>query len=205
MKTIWSWCLAAVVATGMGMATPAIAQEGAEVAQDKTITHAQFARLLVERLGLLRVLPANPSAFECMMILAQNGIFPSPTLTPTEQNPAPGWSLDPEAKVSYADLAVVLVRAMGLADKVEGDKADVQNWVNVLKNLQIPYESATAGLSALKPLEQVLTALPLFQMSPDPLNQRFVQEPEGLQLLGVLTFPDLNVAPPAKPKPVTPN
>ena len=195
---------AVLIAIGVALAAPAFAQEGADTPPEQTITHAQLARMLVEKLGLTRVLPANPSDFECIMVLAQNGIFPSPTLTPTDENPAPGWSLDPEAKVTYADLAVILVRALGLTDKVEGDKADIQNWVNVLKNFQIPHESAAAGIGAVKPLDQVLTALPLFQLTPDPLNRRLIPESEALQLLGVLTFPDMNPAAPPKPRPVTP-
>ncbi len=205
MKTSLSALLAVTIAMGAVGFSTAFAQGEADVPKNDTVTHGQLARMLVQKLGLTRVLPANPSDFECIMMLAQNGIYPSPTLKPTEQNPAPGWSLDPEAKVTLADLAVVLVRALGLTDKVEGDVADVQNWVNVLRNLQIPHETVTGGLAEVKPLDQVLTALPLFQMSPDPLTKRYIPESDALMLVGILTFPNLHVPVPAKPKPVTPN
>ena len=145
---------AAIVAFGGAVwaQNPAESQPAQAPAQEqaaKLMTHGELAQLLVRKLGLYRFLPANPTDVECMILLAQNGIFPSPTLTPTEQDPSPGWSLDPSKEVSLADLAVVLVRALRLEGQVQGDKADPQNWLNVLKDVQVPTDTIGAGVAAL--------------------------------------------------------
>jgi hypothetical protein len=146
------------------------------------------------------------------MILSQNGIFPSPTLTPTPENPTPGWNLDQNVKVTMADLAVIMVRALGLTDQVKGDRADPQNWVNVLKDLQVPYETIGGGVQQMTPLSRVLVGLPLFQMSTDPLDKRLIPESDVLLLMGAIPLPNLGAAPAGQaqqdgppPQPATPN
>ncbi len=185
---------------------PAPSQEQAA----KLMTHGELAQLLVRKLGLYRFLAANPTDVECMILLAQNGVFPSPTLTPTEQDPTPGWSLDPAKEVSLADLAVVLVRALRLEGQVQGDKADPQNWLNVLKEVQVPTDTIGAGVAALAPLGDALQALPLFQVTPEPLARRYIPESTAAAVINTIAFPDLGAQrpppPPAgpPPRPVTP-
>ncbi len=168
------------------------------------MTHGELAQILVRKLGLYRLLPVNPTDMECMILLAQNGIFPSPTLVPTEQNPVPGWSLDPDKEVTLAELAVVLVRALRLEGKVQGDPADPQNWLNVLKDVQVPTDSIGAGVAALVPLSDVVEARPIFQVTQDPIQRRYLPEPSAIQILNTIVFPDLRppTVPPAGPPPV---
>jgi microcompartment protein CcmK/EutM len=177
--------------------------EGSE-SKTRLMTHGELAQILVRKLGLYRLLPVNPTDMECMILLAQNGIFPSPTLKPTEQNPVPGWSLDPEREVTLADLAVLLVRALRLEGSVQGDPADPQNWLNVLKDVQVPTDSIGAGVAALVPLSDVVEARPIFQVTQDPIQRRYIPEPTTIQLLNTLVFPDLRppTVPPAGPPPV---
>ncbi len=192
---------------------PAASPPGQEPAQEqaaKLMTHGELAQLLVRKLGLYRFLAANPTDVECMILLAQNGVFPSPTLTPTEQNPTPGWSLDPSKEVSLADLAVILVRSLRLEGQVQGDRADPQNWLNVLKDVQVPTDTIGAGVAALAPLGDALQALPLFQVTPEPLARRYVPESTAAGLINTIAFPDVATPrpppPPAgpPPRPVTP-
>ncbi|MCX7818179.1 MAG: hypothetical protein N2652_03065 [Kiritimatiellae bacterium] len=185
------------------------AQAAAQEPAPKLLTHGELAQLLVRKLGLYRFVAANPTDVECMILLAQNGVFPSPTLTPTEQNPAPGWSLDPAKEVSLADLAVVLVRALRLEGQVEGDKGDPQNWLKVLKDVQVPTDTVGAGLAALSPLADALQALPLFSVTPEPLARRYLPESTAAALINTIAFPDVagprRVPPPGPPpRPVTP-
>ncbi len=206
MKKIMALILTGAVMAGAGFAVTALAQEGSAPAE--AATQGQVAQMLVKQLGLWKQLPANPTDFQCIEILTQNGIFPSPTLKPSEANPAPGWDLSGDAAITAEQLAVLLVRALGLADKVEGDVADIANWVNVLKNVNVPAEKGSIEL--VKPLDQVLVAHPIFQLTPDPLAKRFVPEPLVSQIINlILAEPRVPTAPTPpeegpKPKPVTP-
>ena len=214
MKAMIGWVLAGVILAGVGGVAPVRAQAVAEAdAPPALMTQGELAQLMVKKLGLFRQLPASPSDFECIMVLSQNGIFPSPTLMPTEQNPAPGWNLTGDAEVTLADLAVVLVRALGLVEEVEGDVADPQNWVNVLKNLQVPHESIGAGVAQMRPLDQVLVGTPIFQLSPDPLTKRLISESDTNDLFNIIQLPVIGATlPPSRrpreegpvPKPATP-
>lgn len=210
MKKFMACVVAGTFMAGAGLVANASAQEGAAPAQ-QAVTQGQVAQMLVKQLGLWKQLPANPTDFQCIEILTQNGIFPSPTLTPTEANPAPGWDLSGDAAVTADQLAVLLVRALGLADKVEGDVADIANWVNVLKGVNVPAEKGSIDL--VKPIDQVLVGHPIFQVTPDPLTKRFVPEPLISQIINlILAEPRVKpqpLPPPSeegkKPKPVTPN
>jgi len=210
MKKFMACVMAGAFLAGAGLVVTASAQEASAPAQE-AVTQGQVAQMLVKQLGLWKQLPANPTDFQCIEILTQNGIFPSPTLKPTEANPAPGWDLSGDAAVTAEQLAVLLVRALGLADKVEGDVADIANWVNVLKGVNVPAEKGSIDL--VKPLDQVLAGHPIFQVTPDPLTKRYVPEPMVIQIINLilaepLVKPQPLPKPPEegpKPKPVTPN
>lgn len=155
------------------------------------LTQGQFAQLIVKKLGLLGLLPPNPSDLQCMMILSQNGIFPSPTLQPTEQNPTPGWNLDPNVRVTLADVAVTLVRALGLEDTVAGDKADPQNWLNALQAVNVPTDTVQGGVQTVAPLSSQLLSVAASQNSGDPLTRVFLPATSGSGLINTMTFPDI--------------
>lgn len=200
-----------LVAALMGVSTAAMAADGGAAApagdqKPNLMTQGELAQLLVKKLGLYRFLSANPSDLECIMLLSQNGIFPSPNLVPTEQNPTPGWNLDPSKEVSLADLAVILVRALRLEDRVQGDVADPQNWLNVLKDVQVPTDTVGAGVASLMPLADALIGLPFQQMTQDPINKQYVPESTGSGVINTIAFPDVTGGKPAAPegKPPTP-
>lgn len=207
MKKILVIVVSGVLLLGAGL--PAMAQEGAAAeggAAEAVLTQGKVAQMLVKQLGLWKQLPANPTDFQCIEILTANGIYPSPTLTPSEANPAPGWDLSGDAAITADQLVVLLVRALGLVDRVEGDIADIQNWVNALKNFNVPTE--VGGIELVKPLDQVLVGHPIFQVTPDPLSKRFIPEPLIIQILGTI-FAEPRTLPTGaeegpKPPPATP-
>ncbi len=178
---------------------------GQQEGEGAKFTQGDLAQLLVRKLGLSRQMPASPTNFECIVMLSQNGIWPSPTLKPTDANPTPGW--DEEAEVTAEDMAVILVRALGLVDKVEGDVADIANWINVLKNVEVEYTPEGGALNVVRPLlDQVPIARALFQLTPDPLTKRYIPESVITEVLGLIfdSLPGPISEEGAKPKPVTP-
>jgi hypothetical protein len=181
------------------------AQEG----EGGLMTQGQLAQMLVRKLGLINSMGPNPSDMECIMALSQAGIFPSPTLTPTEQNPTPGWSLDPNTPVTVADLAVILVRALGLEDTVQGDKSDPQNWMDALAVVNVPTDSVQGGAQVVTPLPQVLQEIVASQTSGNPLSRQYLPDSRGGQVVDTITFPDIQssakeLADEGKPVPITP-
>lgn len=172
----------------------AAADAAAPAGQEEKMSQGELAQLLVRKLGLLRFLSPNPSDLECIMILSQNGIFPSPNLTPTEQNPTPGWNADPSVQVTLADLAVVLVRAMRLEGTVQGDKNDPQNWLNALQAVNVPTDTVEGGVRVLKPLATLLQNIAQRSTSSDPLVLTYIPESSGGGLLNTITFPDIKSA-----------
>lgn len=202
MKRMLAVGLAAVVAAVAVGTLEAVAQaadqgggSASEAPKMAMLTHGEVAQRLVRKLGLYRFLPGNPTDMECMILLAQSGVFPS--LAPTKENPVGGWSLDPCVEMSLADFAVVLGRALRLEGEVQGDPSDPQNWLNLLKELQVPVDSVGAGVAAVKPLADVQVAIPLFSQSPEPLTKRYIPESTGAAVVNTIVFPD--IAPPAAP------
>ncbi|MBU4461396.1 MAG: hypothetical protein KJ579_12570 [Verrucomicrobia bacterium] len=174
--------------------TVVAAADAAPAGQDERMSQGELAQLLVRKLGLLRFLPPNPSDLECIMILSQNGVFPSPNLAPTEQNPTPGWNADPSVQVTLADLAVVLVRAMRLEETVQGDKNDPQNWLNALQAVNVPTDTVEGGVQVLRPLATLLQNIAQRSTSGDPLVLTYIPESSGGGLLNTITFPDIKDA-----------
>jgi hypothetical protein len=179
--------------------TVTVAAEGE--GQSEMMSQGELAQLLVKKLGLLPYLPPNPSDLECVMVLSQNGIFPSPTLTPTEQNPTPGWNLDPNTKVTLAELAVLLVRALGLESSVQGDKADAQNWLNVLQGVNVPTDTVEGGVQALIPLSAALQNITAGRSSINPLAKVYIPDSTGSGLISTVIFPSVGTDAPAAPRP----
>jgi len=173
-----------------------VAAEGS--GDGEKMTQGQLAQILVKKLGLSNFLPPNPSDLECIMILSQNGIFPSPTLSPTEQNPAPGWNLNSDADVTLADLAVLLVRGLGLEGTVQGDKADSQNWLNALQAVNVPTDTVAGGVQALIPLPAAIQNLFASRLVGDPLTKIYIPESSGSGMINTITFPGI-AAPVTRP------
>lgn len=171
----------------------AIAQTGAPAGSEPAVgapagqvvmTHAKMARELCQRLGLMRFLPANPSDLDCMLILSQNGIYPSPTTQPTPENPTPGWNLAGNAPLTVAEMAVLMVRSMQLQGSVEGDKTNPESWMKVLRDYQIPMDGTQGALTSVKFLRDIDVAVPIFEITGDPLVARDAPEAGVLAILG---------------------
>jgi len=203
-RMIWIMC----VAVGVGFsALPwmARAQDAAPAeAAPKLMTQGELAQLLVKKLGLYRVVAANPSDMECMSVLTANGIFPSASLSMKDG----GWNAASE--VTVIEVARLLVRALSLQGQVK-DPSNDQAWMDVLKEAQVSVETVGAGVSALRPFSEILTAIPLFQITQDPLDKRYIPESDIVNLFGSIRLPPpAPVRPPPpkeeiqKPKPATP-
>lgn len=149
----------------MMAATVATAQNKEKSAPKKAqasgpVTHAQLADLLVKALGLVRYLPAAPSAQQTFDVLMQNGI-----------SPEAGWLLD--AVVTKADLARVLVQAMHKEDQVENPN-DPQSWIDTLKAAGVSMDRLSETIQSVETLpESMGQDMPLQSTDPLVYNVRF--------------------------------
>lgn len=160
----------------------------------KLMTQGELAQLLVKKLGLYRAVPANPSDLECIGILSANGIFPSATVS----GEGSGWN--PTAEVTAMDVVRLLVRSLNLQGQVK-DPANDQQWMDVLKNAEVSTETVGAGVAALRPFSEILTAVPLFQITQDPLDKRYVPESDIFNLFGTISLPTVFVPPTTSDEP----
>ncbi len=139
--------------------TAAMAQDkekaGSKKAEaSKLVTHPQLAEQLVRALGLMRFLPAAPTAQQMFDVLMQNGI-----------GPEGGWLLD--AVVMKPDLARVLIQAMRKEDAVENPN-DPQSWINALKEMGISLDRLSETIQTVETLPEGMgQKVPL--QSTDPL------------------------------------
>ena len=147
--------VALMVAPAIGMAQGKKAKgEDSKAQVSKPVTHPQLAELLVKALGLVRFLPASPSAQQMFTVLMQNGIVPQD-----------GWKLD--AVVTKADLARVIVQALGMEDRVENPN-DPQSWINLLKQAGISLERLSQTIQSVEALPEGM-AQDVTLSSTDPL------------------------------------
>ena len=220
-RTQRGWMMAVCASFLFALGVQAMGQEGGGGPQNEgkgekgkqaqMMSQSQLAEILVRKLGLFRLLPGNPSPLDCMILLSQFGIYPSTSTLPTEANPAPGWSLDPNKLVTLEEFAVVMVRALGLTGTVEGDINDPQNWLEALKKAEVQVTNVAGDIDELTPLASIPRIQPIFEVTGDPITLRFV--PDSLVgVINTIKFPELPPAPtpppggeqgPA-PKPVTP-
>ena len=201
----------AVVCAGflMGWGVSAMAQEAPPAGEPGVMNQQQFADILVRKLGLFRLLPGTPGALDSMILLTQYGIYPSVSSKPTDADPAPGWSLDPNAPVTLEQFAVVMVRALKLQDTVEGDVMDPQNWLDALKKAGVEVTNVADGVASLVPLEDIPAMQPIFEVTGDPITLRFIPD-SVVALINTISFPEFAPAGQKpqeegrKPRPVTP-
>jgi hypothetical protein len=129
--------------------------------QDNTytnVTHFQFAKLMVQLCGLTPMLPTErtPTETDYFQLLAFNNI-----------QPTGGWQSG--ALVTRADLAKVVVLAMGESKKVENPEQP-QAWIDYLVNKGVKVDTIGLGTTPVDPLQ--------FPMSVDPVVavQNILQE-----------------------------
>ena len=91
------------------------------------VTQAMLAEELAKALGLMTALPTGDTDQQRFAVMMQNGICPKD-----------GWVAD--KVVTKADLARVLVQAMGLEDEVENPD-DIGSWIRVLQDHDISLDS----------------------------------------------------------------
>lgn len=120
----------AVAFAALEIAPPARAEgppAGRASRESRLVTEADFARWLVDVLGLTHQLPRNPSLQQCFAVLTRNGIAP-----------ADGWQ--PLDVVTAGTLARVLVESMHQLQYVSNPVSDAA-CIDYLKRygIQIPH------------------------------------------------------------------
>jgi hypothetical protein len=162
--------------------------------KSQLVTEGEFAKWLVQVLGLSRLLPPTPTENECFQILLQNNI-----------SPRDGW--DPDNVVTLGNLARIVVQAMGRQSEVEHPEKD-ESWIQYLKSVGI--EFGTIG-EAVENLGLLSTAYApeAIVVNTDPLGKiarfRPIDEQQlGLDFHGISRPPELQpvTPPPAPPRPV---
>jgi len=107
----------------VGLLGLSVELHAAEEAEAMGMTHLELAQAVVRALGLQPDLPATATPADFSTYLQSKGIAP-----------LRGWI--PDAEVTKADLAVVTVLALGLAEQVEKPE-DAEYYVAVLDERQI--------------------------------------------------------------------
>lgn len=165
-----------------------------EQPQTRLVNQGDYARWLVQVLGLSRFVPPTPTDHECFAILLQNGVVPKE-----------GWSSD--QNVTKAVLARTVVQAMGKADEVKNPEDD-QSWIDCLSRLGIEIGTVGQAVENLEPIEAPLAAEAVV-VTTDPLAKQAKFRPIDEQQVGpdlstitaVFNAAGLEVPPP----PMTPN
>lgn len=158
---------------------------------NQLVTEGEFAKWLVQVLGLSRLLPPTPTENECFQVLLQNNI-----------SPKEGWK--PDSVVTLGNLARIVVQAMGKQSEVENPEKD-ESWIKYLKSVGI--EFGTIG-EAIENLGLLSTAYApeAIVVNTDPLGKiarfRPVDEQQlGNDFHGVSRPPSVEQPPPPPPPP----
>jgi hypothetical protein len=125
------------------------------------VTQLQLADILINVLGLTRMLPADPTPQEKFSVLMTNGVVPEE-----------GWK--PAEVVTKATLARLVVQAMGRASEIENPD-DPNSWVNYLKENGIPIDTIGQAADNVEPLaEPVADFVVRRSASADPMSRQSV-------------------------------
>ncbi len=116
----------------LAMAAFPLAETQAQQAPDNGITQGELAIMVVNLLGWSGSMPAAPTPLDHIALLGANSIAP-----------LDGWQ--PGELVVLADLAVVLVQALGLQDQVESPN-NPESYVALLESLGVSFENIGAAL-----------------------------------------------------------
>jgi hypothetical protein len=127
---------------GVGVsASAAGTDKGSQQQEQKTklVTEGEFARWLVNVLGLTRTIPADPSEQDCFAILLQNSI-----------SPKAGWNST--NLVTMGTLARVVVQSLHKQGEVTNPAEDA-SWINYLKSIGIDFGTIGQAMAALGPID----------------------------------------------------
>jgi len=154
------------------------------------VTQGELAEILVVLTGLGADLPPNFTHLEAIAALTAAGI-----------SPLGGWNAD--RPVVLGDLAVVLVRALGVEGSVE-DPTDPASYIALLIELGAPLETVGSAVTIVAPGGDAVrqspnTGLGLGGPGPGGIAQRLVLGQDMTQIIAAL--PSI----PVRPRPVTPD
>jgi len=137
--------------------------------KNRAVTEGEFARWLVNVLGLARALPAAPSEQECFAVLLQNSI-----------SPKNGWNST--NLVTMGTLARVVVQSMHKQSEVT-NPSDDNSWIQYLKSIGVEFSTIGEAMAQLDPLDPAYAAEAAV-VSTDPLKKRAQIRPVDEQQLG---------------------
>lgn len=159
------------------------------------VTESEYARWLVQVLGLSRFLSPTPTDQECFASLLQNGI------TPKE-----GWNST--GVVTRATLARTVIQALGKEGEVQNPENDA-SWIDYLKGIGLDISTIGAAMENLDILDSPMGNQAIV-VSTDPLGKNHKIRPTDDQQLGadlatirqvLAQIPEVPVPPPAPPAP----
>ena len=157
------------------------------------VTEGEFARWLVQVLGLARFLPASPSEQECFAILLQNGV-----------RPANGWNST--NVVTRGTLARTTVQAMDEVSLVKDPTKD-ESYIEYLRSKGIEIGTIGEAVEHLEALPDPLASEAVI-VKTDPLAKVLKVRPVDEQQLGTdmvtITRVFSSVDLPEPPPPMTP-
>jgi hypothetical protein len=156
----------------------------AQEVENNGIRQGELALMLVEVLGFSRFLPARPTEQQAIAILLENGI-----------EPQGGWK--PDAPVYAPDLAVIIVKALGLQDEVE-DQDNPQSWIDYLVSIGVPIDTVGIAVAGVSPLVEGIAPGAVGDAGDvDPLTRRTVfglpDETESGTDVAIEIFPEVFV------------
>lgn len=192
-KAMWM-VLVALMAAIAAAPVAGLAQVAGAPAENTpaSMTQGQFAKLLVQRLGMHRHLSLNPSDLECVALLMQMGIYPSATLQE-------GWDI--QATVTVIDVVRALVRALGMEGEVADPSKD-EDWLAVLERIEMPVETVIDGVSGIQSVRLVLVSFLAHGLTGDPLYKNLVSSSSLVEALDVINLPAIH--PPLLVDPIRP-
>lgn len=165
--------------------------------KNQLVTEGEFAKWLVNVLGLSRMLPAAPSEQECFNILVQNSV-----------SPKNGWIST--NVVTMGTLARVVVQSMRKQGEIKNPQDD-NSWIQYLKTINIEFGTIGQAMDVLGPIDPAY-ASEAAVTSTDPLRKQARIRPLDEQQFGTdlqaIRMPDIIRVFgefPEPPKPMTPN
>ena len=151
MKKLFTIAMIAIVGVAVSLPYVRAAEDSGQV------TQVELARLLVNMTGLSDNLSANPTAAEMFAALMASGVAP-----------ADGWK--GSQVVTRADLARVIVQAIGDADEVSNPD-DPKAWIDYLKSIGVPIDTIGQAMANAEPKGDKIAANPAFGSTVDPINR----------------------------------
>lgn len=161
MKKLVAMVLVAVVGLSLSLPNVQAADQGS-----KQVTQGELASMLVRITGLTKYLPNNFSPVEASAVCLLNGIAPDG-----------GWKMD--QVVTRADLAKVVVQAMGKVDEVSNPD-DPQAYIDYLKSIGVPIDTVTQAVGNLGPSADSVGLQPDNVGSTDPIKDPGPERGGGL-------------------------